>query len=75
MTRRPPDAKGFVVIARRWVVERTFGQLGRYRRLSKEFEHQVRSSEAMVYLASIHRMLRLLDGQMAISKRSLRRHN
>ena len=48
--------------ARRWVVERTFGWLGRYRRLSKDFEHQVHSSEAMVYLASIHRMLRLLDG-------------
>jgi putative transposase len=62
ITRRPPDAKGFVVIPRRWVVERTFGWLGRYRRLSKDFEHQVCSSEAMVYLASIHRMLRLLDG-------------
>lgn len=62
ITRRPADAKGFVVIPRRWVVERTFGWLGRYRRLSKDFEHQTRSSEAMVYLASIHRMLRLLDG-------------
>jgi putative transposase len=62
ITRRPPEAKGFVVIPRRWVVERTFGWLGRYRRLSKDFEHQVCSSEAMVYLASIHRMLRLLDG-------------
>jgi putative transposase len=61
ITRRPPHAKGFVVIPRRWVVERTFGGLGRYRRLSKDFEHQVRSSDAMVYLASIHRMLRLLD--------------
>jgi putative transposase len=62
ITGRPPDAKGFVVIPRRWVVERTFGWLGRYRRLSKDFEHQIRSSEAIVYLASIHRMLRLLDG-------------
>jgi putative transposase len=62
ITRRPPDAKGFVVIPRRGVVERTFGWLGRYRRLSRDFEHQVRSSEALVYLASIHRMLRLLDG-------------
>ena len=51
-----------VLVPRRWVVERTFGWLGRYRRLSKDFEHQVHSSEAMVYLASIHRMLRLLDG-------------
>jgi putative transposase len=62
ITHRPPEAKGFVVIPRRWVVERTFGWFGRYRRLSRDFEHQVRSSEAMVYLASIHRMLRLLDG-------------
>jgi transposase len=62
ITRRPPDAKGFVVIPRRWEVERTFGWLGRYWRLSKDFEHQVCSSEARVYLASIHRMLRLLDG-------------
>jgi putative transposase len=61
ITRRPADAKGFVVIPRRWVVERTFGWLGRYRRLSTDFEHQTHSSEAMVYLASIHRMLRLLD--------------
>jgi putative transposase len=60
IVRRPKDAKGFVVLLRRWVVERTFGWLGRYRRLSKDFEHQPRSSEAMVYAASIHRMLRLL---------------
>jgi putative transposase len=62
ITSRPPDAKGFVVIPRRWVVERTCGWFGRSRRLSRDFEHQVCSSEAMVYLASIHRMLRLLDG-------------
>ena len=62
ITRRPADARGFVVLPRRWVVERTCGWLGRYRRLSKDFEHQTPSSEAGVYLASIHRMLRLLDG-------------
>ena len=58
---RPADAKGFEVLPRRWVVERTFGWFGRYRRLSRDFEHQVKSSEAMVYAASIHRMLRLLS--------------
>jgi len=62
ITHRPPETKGFVVIPRRWVVERTFGWFGRYRRLSRDFEPQIRSSEAMVYLASIHRMLRLWDG-------------
>ena len=63
VVKRPKDAKGFAVLPRRWVVERTFGWLGRYRRLSRDFEHQVRSSEAMVYAASIRRMLRLLTVQ------------
>jgi putative transposase len=61
--KRPQDAKGFVVLPRRWVVERTFGWLGRYRRLSRDFEHTVKSSEAMVYAASVRRMLRLLTAQ------------
>ena len=60
VVRRSPDVKGFQVLPRRWVVERTFGWLGRYRRLGRDYEHQTRSSEAMVYIASIHRMLRLL---------------
>jgi len=54
------DAKGFQVLPRRWVVERTFAWFGRYRRLARDYEHQTLSSESMVYLASIHRMLRLL---------------
>ena len=53
---------GFQVQPRRWVVERTFAWLGRYRRLSKDFERCCRSSEGMIYLASIHTMLkRLVD--------------
>lgn len=56
---RPPDVKGFVVLPRRWVVERTFGWLGRYRRLARDYEHTVSSSEALVYVASVRRMLRL----------------
>jgi putative transposase len=63
VVKRSRDAKGFVILPRRWVVERTFGWLGRYRRLSRDYEHQVRSSEAMVYAASIRRMLRLLTTQ------------
>src|SRR5918996_2434890 len=51
---RPVAAKGFVVLPRRWVVERTFGWLGRYRRLGRDYEHQVRSSETMVYIASVY---------------------
>ena len=61
IVRRPPKAKGFQLLPRRWVVERTFAWLGRYRRLGRDYEHQTLSSEAIVYIASIHRMLRLLS--------------
>jgi putative transposase len=60
IVRRPDGAKGWVRLPHRWVVERTFGWLGRYRRLSRDFEHTVTSSEAMVYCASIRRMLKVL---------------
>ena len=55
-----PEQHGFVVLPRRWVVERTFAWLGRYRRLSKDYEQRVEYSETWVYLASISRMLRKL---------------
>jgi len=54
---RVPGIKGFVVLPRRWVVERTFGWLGRWRRLSKDYEHLPEVSEAMVTLAMIRLML------------------
>ena len=57
---REPDQVGFKVLPRRWVVERTFAWLGRYRRLSKDYEKCTKSSEAMLYLASIHTMLKRL---------------
>ncbi len=57
---RPTTAKGFVVLPRRWVVERTFAWLGRYRRLSKDYEHNPASSAAWIYLAMTHRMARQL---------------
>ena len=56
---RPEGVKGFSVLPRRWIVERTFGWLGRYRRLGRDYEHTVASSEALVYFASIRRMLKL----------------
>jgi putative transposase len=59
IVRRSDDVNGFKVLPHRWVVERTFGWLGRYRRLSRDFEHTVASSEAVTYLASIRRMLKL----------------
>ena len=57
VVKRPPDQTGFVLLARRWVVERTFAWLGRYRRLSKDYERCTQSSEGMIYAASIHTML------------------
>jgi len=54
---RIPGTKGFVVLPRRWVVERTFGWLGRWRRLSRDYEHLPEVSEAMVTLAMIRLML------------------
>lgn len=44
----------------RWVVERTFAWLGRYRRLSKDYEYLPQTSETMIYAAMTHLMLRRL---------------
>ena len=54
-------AEGFVVQPRRWVVERTFAWLVRYRRLIVDFERLPETSEAMITAAMIHLMLRRLD--------------
>jgi putative transposase len=51
---------GFEVLPRRWVVERTFGWLGRYRRLSKDYELLPEVSESMIYAAMVRLMLRRL---------------
>ena len=52
---------GFVVQPKRWIVERTFGWLGRSRRLSKEYERTTASSEAFIKVAMIHLMIRRLQ--------------
>jgi putative transposase len=57
---RPAGEQRFVPLASRWVVERTLAWLGRYRRLSKEYEHLPESSEAMIKVAGIHHYLRRL---------------
>lgn len=57
---RSDDRKGFVVLPRRWVVERTFAWLTHCRRLSKDYEVLPASSEAMIYLAMTRLMLRRL---------------
>lgn len=57
---KEPNQKGFRVLPRRWVVERTFAWFGRYRRLSKDYERNTACSESVIYIASIHTMLRRL---------------
>ena len=54
------DQRGFVVLPKRWIVERTLAWLSRSRRLSKDYEHSEAYSESMVYVASIHLLLRKL---------------
>jgi putative transposase len=60
IVRRIAGTTGFVVIPRRWIVERTLGWLGRWRRLSKDYEELPEVSEAMVTLAAIRMMLQRL---------------
>jgi putative transposase len=56
----PPIVSPFEVVPRRWVVERTFAWLGRFRRLSKDYEHLTTTSEAVIYLAMTRLLLRRL---------------
>ena len=60
IVKRSDHAKGFVVLPRRWVVERTFAWLGRCRRLAKDWENLNRKALAFLRLASIRLMLRKL---------------
>ena len=62
---KPPGQKGFVVVARRWVVERSFAWIGRYRRLSKDYEYHVETSQALIYLTMSHVMVRRLAKRRA----------
>ena len=57
---RPPGSCGFVVVVKRWVAERTFAWLGRYRIHSRDYERLTESSESQIYLSMTHRMLQRL---------------
>jgi putative transposase len=61
--KRSDQAKGFVLLPKRWVVERTFGWFGKYRRLSKDDEYLTASSEAMIYVAMSHLMGRRIEAK------------
>ncbi len=60
IVKRAPKTVGFQVQPHRWIVERTFGWLGRYRRLSKDYETLTESSESMIYIAMTNLMLHRL---------------
>ncbi len=60
VVKRPGAAKGFAVLPKRWIVERTFAWLNKCRRLRTDYEHLVASSEAMIRLAMIGLMTRRL---------------
>jgi putative transposase len=65
--KRTEETVGFVVLPRRWVVERTFAWLGRYRRLSKDYEQLPETSEAMIYVAMVRIMLHRLARNPAVA--------
>lgn len=58
IVKRNDDLKGFVLLPRRWVVERTFAWLYNYRRLSKDYERLTQTSESFIYLAMIRLMIK-----------------
>jgi len=58
--KRNDDVTGFSVLPKRWIVERTFAWLGRYRRLSKDYEALPESSESVILIAMINLMSRRL---------------
>jgi putative transposase len=67
---RAASVQGFYVLRKRWIVERTFGWFGRYRQLSKDYEYLTQTSEAMIRIAMIHRMVRRLARMAGFSTRS-----
>lgn len=60
IVKRSDDVTGFVVLPKRWIVERTFAWLGRYRRHSKDYEERPDSSETMIQISMINLMLHRL---------------
>jgi len=61
IVKRSDDVKGFKVLPKRWIVERTFSWFYKYRRLSKDYEYHTDTSEAMIYVAMSHVMVRKLS--------------
>ena len=68
IVKRTDDGKGFKLLPKRWVVERTSSWLSNYRRLSKHYEYRDETGEAMIHLAMIHIMMRRLTKEKSIAK-------
>jgi putative transposase len=60
IVKRPEGRQGFLLLPKRWVVERTFAWLGRYRRFSKDYAYVPQTSDTMIRVAMIHLMVRRL---------------
>jgi putative transposase len=67
IVKRNDDVKGFKLLPKRWVVERTFSWLSNYRRLSKHYEYWNETGEAMIQVAMIHSMFRRLTKQSSVA--------
>ena len=68
IVKRSDDMTGFIVLPRRWVVERTFSWFGRNRRLAKDYENLADTLAAFVTLASIHLAIRRLARRRLLSQ-------
>jgi putative transposase len=60
---RTPGTRGFAVLPKRWIVERTFGWLSRNRRMSRDYERKVQTSETLIELAMIRLLVARLGGR------------
>ena len=60
IVKRSDAVKGWVLLPRRWVVERTFGWLSQCRALGRDYEYHPQTSEALIQVAMVHLMLRRL---------------
>ncbi|MBG0813861.1 IS5 family transposase [Planomonospora sp. ID82291] len=65
IVKRSDDVRGFVVLPRRWVVERTFAWLSRYRRLVRVYERRPDHHEALIWWATVHQMARRLARELS----------
>ena len=64
VVKRPDASRGFVLLPKRWVVERTLAWMGRARRLSRDYERQTDSSECIVRIRGIQQLLNCMEPKL-----------